>query len=251
MVKALPRKEVEESAQGVALAAQKLGVTAIIVMPATLFYDMEPITEDKLKYSAECWNKVGEITAGGKVAWLEMDLALRKKRLMSLIHLFLIHRYKAASVHYVTPTEDNEHQAEGMKAEGIFASVAQEVGEDRQIEALGLARAGAGGDDEVAGAPIRSNSAVAARSLSAELVGSTDRAKRALDSVYSLFPTTRTIIRTHGRDAMEFTKIAVVVLNQIVRPFTAKWHRLSLQGRLKIQCSAPGFAQNYPRCRKN
>jgi hypothetical protein len=28
---------------------------------------------------------------------------------------------------------------------------------------------------------------------------------------------------------VEFTKIAVVVLNQIVRPFTAKWHRLSLQ----------------------
>ena len=36
----------------------------IIVMPATLYYDMEPVTEDKLKYTAECWNKVGEITAG-------------------------------------------------------------------------------------------------------------------------------------------------------------------------------------------
>ena len=36
----------------------------IIVMPATLYYDMEPITEDKLKYTAELWNKVGEITAG-------------------------------------------------------------------------------------------------------------------------------------------------------------------------------------------
>jgi hypothetical protein len=30
----------------------------------------------------------------------------------------------------------------------------------------------------------------------------------------------------------EFAKIAIVVLNQIVRPFTAKWHRLSLQGAL-------------------
>ena len=36
----------------------------IIVMPATLYYDMEPITEDKLKITAELWNKVGEITAG-------------------------------------------------------------------------------------------------------------------------------------------------------------------------------------------
>lgn len=54
--------------------------------------------------------------------------------------------------------------------------------------------------------------------------------KTALDSVYSLFPTTREIIRRHRRDCSEFTKIAVVVLNQVVRPFTAKWHKLSLKG---------------------
>ncbi|GAB7004815.1 hypothetical protein JCM18899A_22880 [Nocardioides sp. AN3] len=35
----------------------------IIVMPATLYYDMEPVTEDKLKHTADVWNKVGEITA--------------------------------------------------------------------------------------------------------------------------------------------------------------------------------------------
>lgn len=52
--------------------------------------------------------------------------------------------------------------------------------------------------------------------------------KTALDSVYSLFPTTRSIIKQNGRDCIEFTKIAVVVLNQKVRPFTAKWHRVSL-----------------------
>ena len=50
----------------------------------------------------------------------------------------------------------------------------------------------------------------------------------ALDSVYSLFPTTRAIIKSHGRTAIEFTKIAVVVLNQIVRPFTAKWHGIAV-----------------------
>ena len=48
--------------------------------------------------------------------------------------------------------------------------------------------------------------------------------KTALDSVFSLFSITRTIIKSHGRDCMEFTKIAIVVLNQIIRPFTAKWH---------------------------
>jgi len=54
--------------------------------------------------------------------------------------------------------------------------------------------------------------------------------KTALDSIYSLFPTTREIIRRHGRKCQEFTKIAIVVLNQIVRPFTARWHRLAEQG---------------------
>jgi isocitrate lyase len=57
------------------------------------------------------------------------DLKLRKKRLMTVAQLFLFHRYKIDSAHYVTPTEDNQHQAEGMKAEGLFGSVVQEVGE--------------------------------------------------------------------------------------------------------------------------
>ena len=51
--------------------------------------------------------------------------------------------------------------------------------------------------------------------------------KTALDSIYSLFPTTRSIIKENGRGCVEFTKIAVVVLNQKIRPFTAKWHRIS------------------------
>lgn len=54
--------------------------------------------------------------------------------------------------------------------------------------------------------------------------------KTALESVYSLFPTTRNILRQHGRKAVEFTKIAVPVLNQVVRPFTTKWHRESQSG---------------------
>ena len=52
--------------------------------------------------------------------------------------------------------------------------------------------------------------------------------KTALDSVYSIFPTTREILKRKGRQCVGFTKIAIPVLNQIVRPFTAKWHKLSL-----------------------
>jgi hypothetical protein len=31
-------------------------------------------------------------------------------------------------------------------------------------------------------------------------------------------------LKKNGRHCANFTKIAVVVLNQIVRPFTSKWH---------------------------
>lgn len=52
----------------------------------------------------------------------------------------------------------------------------------------------------------------------------------ALDSVHTLFGLTRNTLKQHGRSCIEFTRIAVVVLNQIVRPFTSKWHILSTQG---------------------
>lgn len=50
----------------------------------------------------------------------------------------------------------------------------------------------------------------------------------ALESVHKLFELTREIIKRHGRKCIEFTKIAIVILNQIVRPFTAKWHKEKL-----------------------
>ncbi len=54
--------------------------------------------------------------------------------------------------------------------------------------------------------------------------------KAALDSVHALFPLTRDILKQHGSGAGEFAKLAIPVLNQIVRPFTAKWHRATLAG---------------------
>jgi isocitrate lyase len=54
---------------------------------------------------------------------------LRQKRLMTVIHLWLVHRFKADAVYYVTPTEDNVYQTEKMLAHGIFTNVHKEVGE--------------------------------------------------------------------------------------------------------------------------
>ena len=63
----------------------------------------------------------------------------------------------------------------------------------------------------------------------------------ALASVHSLFALTRETLKKHGKGCREFAKLAVVVLNQIVRPFTAKWHRLSLTGAFQKKPSRSEF----------
>jgi hypothetical protein len=54
----------------------------------------------------------------------------------------------------------------------------------------------------------------------------------ALKSIHDLFPLTRSTIKRHGRHCTNFTRIAVVILNQKVRPFTVKWHRRISSGSL-------------------
>jgi isocitrate lyase len=51
----------------------------------------------------------------------------QRRRLMTLLHLFLIHRYKVDKFHFVTPTEDNQKQAEGARRLGLFSEVNAEV----------------------------------------------------------------------------------------------------------------------------
>jgi isocitrate/methylisocitrate lyase len=53
----------------------------------------------------------------------------RMKRFMTLNQIFLMHRYKTNSFHYVTPSEDNKRQTEGMKKLGIFKEVSKEIGD--------------------------------------------------------------------------------------------------------------------------
>ena len=55
--------------------------------------------------------------------------SMRRKRLMALAQLFLIHRYRASSVHYLTPTEDNLAQTQRMQELGIFSVVRTEIGQ--------------------------------------------------------------------------------------------------------------------------
>jgi isocitrate lyase len=53
----------------------------------------------------------------------------RNKRLMTLLHLFLLHRYKTTSVYYLSPTEDNTSQAQRMKALRLFSDLSIEIGQ--------------------------------------------------------------------------------------------------------------------------
>jgi isocitrate lyase len=55
--------------------------------------------------------------------------AIRRRRLMTLVQLFLIHRYGARSLHYLTPNEANQSQTERMQALGIFSVVRAEIGQ--------------------------------------------------------------------------------------------------------------------------
>lgn len=57
------------------------------------------------------------------------DENLRQKRLMTLAHLYLIKRYKVSTVHYLTPTDDNDAQTKKMAEQGIYSDVKAEVGQ--------------------------------------------------------------------------------------------------------------------------
>ncbi|EPB8220927.1 hypothetical protein M3X99_15145 (plasmid) [Clostridium perfringens] len=60
-----------------------------------------------------------------------------------------------------------------------------------------------------------------------ELENNTGDELAALESIHKIFGLTREIIKKYKRDCIEFSKIAIVILNQKIRPFTAKWHKIS------------------------
>ena len=54
--------------------------------------------------------------------------------------------------------------------------------------------------------------------------------KEALESIHEIFGLVRENIKSYEQPCTELTKISIVVLNQIVRPFTTKWYREILAG---------------------
>lgn len=52
--------------------------------------------------------------------------------------------------------------------------------------------------------------------------------KTAHDPIQAQSNLTLQVLETNGFHVWKFTKAAIAVLNQAVRPFTASWHRMSL-----------------------
>ena len=72
----------------------------------------------------------------------------------------------------------------------------------------------------------------------------------ALSSIYRLFDITREVIKRKGRHCESFTKIAIIVLNQKVRPFTAKWHKLEVAGAFQAEDQCALFRNELAQLQK-
>lgn len=73
----------------------------------------------------------------------------------------------------------------------------------------------------------------------------------ALESVRSIFPITRSIIKENGRECNEFAKVAIVILNQRIRPFTSKWHKLTLNEELNFKEKKKEFRDDLKELQKD
>lgn len=67
--------------------------------------------------------------------------------------------------------------------------------------------------------------------------------KTALKSLYQIFDITRGILKQKGRKCDAFTKLSIVILNQVIRPFTAKWHKISLDNNFEDATLKAEFRQ--------
>lgn len=57
------------------------------------------------------------------------DASFRRKRLVILLNLYLLNRYKSKAVHYLTPTEDNIRLVQSITNKGFFDDVKTEIGQ--------------------------------------------------------------------------------------------------------------------------
>jgi len=59
------------------------------------------------------------------------------------------------------------------------------------------------------------------------LANKTNSENKKIRDFFEIFAVTRSILKDYGSQSIGFAKVAVVLLNHIIRPFTGKWHKLS------------------------
>jgi hypothetical protein len=69
----------------------------------------------------------------------------------------------------------------------------------------------------------------------------------ALSSVYQMFGFTRDAIKTGGIKCRHFAMLSTAMLNDLVRPFTTKWHRRMEEGDLKVEFHCREFRAELQR----
>ena len=60
-------------------------------------------------------------------------------------------------------------------------------------------------------------------------------ANEALKSIYGIFDLTRSTLHKNGPRCQGFAQVSILILNKVIRPFTAKWHKISLDNGLADQ----------------
>ena len=83
------------------------------------------------------------------------------------------------------------------------------------------------------------------------LPAKTEDEETALNSIYSLFPNYSRNSASTMTQTEKFSMVAIPVLNQVVRPFTAKWHRENLTGAFEDESCHAEFRQELADLQKN
>ena len=73
----------------------------------------------------------------------------------------------------------------------------------------------------------------------------------ALQSIHSLFDIIRGILKAYGKNATSFTPTAIILTNKLLRPFTSKWHKLSMQNGFKKAETRKEFRDELSQLRKS
>jgi hypothetical protein len=75
--------------------------------------------------------------------------------------------------------------------------------------------------------------------------------KAALGSLYSLFETTRQILKHYGPGTRSFAPVAIAVLNDVLRPFLARWHESFDAGQPLTEAASKQFRRDLEQTRQD